>query len=153
MHGRTGNRMPKPYFELYERHLSVYSKIKGAKKGWHVKHDKEIMKRGKYRVMNVGDIRRGTSERTGMEWQAQDVVLEEVNDEAQYPENFSTSLQGSDAALGLRVGDCIECTPFLRARIYNDRYYNEVRVKNVVPLKGTMPQTSGTGFRPFGYAD
>lgn len=105
-------------------------------------------------MTNVGEIRRGTSERTGMEWQAQDVVMEEVNDESQYPENFTTSLQGADAALGLREGECVECTPFLRTRIYNDRYYNEVRVKNVVPLRGgMMSQTGGSGFRPFGCAD
>lgn len=102
------------------------------------------MKRSKFRVINVSDMRRGTSERTGQEWQAQDVVLEEVNEDAQYPESFATSLQAGDAALGLRAGEYVECTPFLRAREYNGRYYNEVRVRNVVPLRG------GQGWRPFG---
>lgn len=113
-----------------------------------------MMKRSKFRVTSVSDIRRGTSERTGQEWQAQDVVLEEVNDAAQYPENFTTSLQAGDAALGLRAGEYVECTPFIRARAYNDRYYNEVRVRNVVPLRGgMMPPVGGSECRPFGCAD
>lgn len=94
------------------------------------------MKRNRFRVIHVGDLRHGTSEKTGQEWQAQDVALEELNEQAQYPESLATSLQNEDAALGLREGDCIECTPFIRAREYNGKYYNEVRVRNVVPLRG-----------------
>ncbi|MDD4533880.1 MAG: DUF3127 domain-containing protein [Prevotella sp.] len=105
------------------------------------------MIRRKFRILNVGEIRRGHSERTNQDWQAQEVVLEELTDETPYPESFTTSLQGNDVKLDLRAGDRIECSSFMRVRQYNDHFYNEVRVRNVTHL---MRHEEA---RPFGYPD
>jgi hypothetical protein len=103
------------------------------------------MKRKKYRVLAVGDIRRGFSERTHQDWQAQDVVLEEVTDETPYPESFTASLP-SDMVGCLRKDSLVECSAFIRARLWDDRYYNEVRVRNIMPAQDEHP----FNFRPHG---
>lgn len=97
------------------------------------------MKRQKYKVLEAGDIRQGHSERSGKDWQAQDVVLEEVTDDTPYPNSFTTSLTGSDMKVDLQAGDELECTPFIMAREWNGRHYNEVRVRNVTHLVKDRP--------------
>lgn len=104
-----------------------------------------MMKRCKYKVLNVGDIRRGHSEKTNQDWQAQDVVLEEVTDATPYPESFTTSLNGNDVKMDLKAGDEIECSAFIKARQYNNHFFNEVKVRNVTHLMGDHPRN----WRPF----
>lgn len=92
------------------------------------------MQRRKYKVLNVGDVRRGHSERTNQEWMAQDVVLEEVTEETPYPESFATSLTGGDVKMDLQPGDQIECSAFMSVHQHNEHYYNVVKVRNVTHL-------------------
>lgn len=90
------------------------------------------MKRSRYKVLSVGAIRRGTSERTGNGWLAQDVVLEEITDETPYPESFIAQMP-AEMVGKIQEGNMVECTPFIKVREYNDRYYNEVRIRNMMP--------------------
>lgn len=89
------------------------------------------MQRQTYKIIAVGAERNGHSERTNQDWTAQDVVLEEINDQTLYPESFTLSLTGSDIKPGMQVGDRLECTAFIRAREWRDRWINEVRARNI----------------------
>ncbi len=97
-----------------------------------------FMKRGQFKVISVGDIRRGHSEKTNQDWQAQDVVLEEITDETPYPESFVASLAG-DMVGCLVQGTVVECSAFIRARPYEGRYFNEVRIRNLMRVQDNRP--------------
>lgn len=82
------------------------------------------------KIIYVGDITSGKSQRTGNTWHSQDAVLETPG---QYPKKMAFTIFGEDRIkqFGLFAGmDCIVQFD-IDAHEHKGRWYNEVRAYNV----------------------
>ncbi|MBR1520327.1 MAG: DUF3127 domain-containing protein [Bacteroidaceae bacterium] len=85
------------------------------------------------RIIQALEPRGGVSNRTGNPWKMQDFVIEETI--GQYPKRMVFNVFGEDnlSRFNIQVGQELTVSFDINAREYNGRWYNDVRVWNVVP--------------------
>lgn len=98
-------------------------------------------------ITKVLELRTGTSSRTGNTWQRQDYVIETPG---QYPRRcLFTVADGNIAMFNLQVGQRVRVTLSIDAHEYQDRWYNDFRAVNAVPVDATQPAAQ-PGVQPIG---
>jgi len=98
------------------------------------------------KIVNKLAIQKGTSQRG--EWARQDFVLEYM--EGSYPSNVCFSVWGVDKVEELakyQVGDTVKVSFNIKAREYNGRWYNDIRVWRMGSATGSGA-TSASGIGP-----
>lgn len=107
------------------------------------------------RIIKALEPRGGVSNRTGNPWKMQDFVIEETV--GQFPKRMAFNVFGEENLNRFNIQEGQELTVSfdINAREYNGRWYNDVRVWNVVPAAqaptGAAP--SDQPFAPFPPAD
>ena len=89
------------------------------------------------KIIATLDSRSGTSTKTGNPWMMQGYVIEVPG---QYPRRCVFSVFGEDRIkqLNIQTGEDLTIQFEIDAREYNGRWYNDIRVYNVV--RGEVPQ-------------
>ena len=111
------------------------------------------------RIIKVLDQRAGVSSRTGNPWKMQDFVIEETV--GQFPKRMVFNVFGEENLNRFNIQEGQELTVSfdINAREYNGRWYNDVRVWNVVaaaaaqPVAATQPAVAAQPAAPFPPAD
>lgn len=85
------------------------------------------------RIIAVLEARGGVSSRTGNPWKTQDYVIEETV--GQYPKRMVFNVFGEENInrFNIQVGQELTVSFDINAREYNGRWFNDIRVWNVVP--------------------
>ena len=93
------------------------------------------------RIIKVLEARGGVSNRTGNPWKMQDFVIEETV--GQFPKRMVFNVFGEDNLTRFNIQEGQELTVSfdINAREYNGRWYNDVRVWNVMPATPAQPLT------------
>ena len=101
------------------------------------------------RIIQALEPRSGVSGRTGNPWKMQDFVIEEAM--GQYPKRMVFNVFGEDNLnrFNIQVGQELTVSFDINAREYNGRWYNDVRVWNVVPATPAVPIQPGQAAQPF----
>ena len=91
------------------------------------------------RIIKALDQRTGVSSRTGNPWKMQDFVIEETM--GQFPKRMVFNVFGEDNLnrFNLQEGQEVTVSFDINAREYNGRWYNDVRVWNVVAATPAAP--------------
>ena len=91
------------------------------------------------RIIKVLDQRGGVSSRTGNPWKMQDFVIEETV--GQFPKRMVFNVFGEENLNRFNIQEGQELTVSfdINAREYNGRWYNDVRVWNVVAAAPAQP--------------
>lgn len=91
------------------------------------------------RIIKALEARGGVSSRTGNPWKMQDFVIEETV--GQYPKRMVFNVFGEDNLNRFNIQEGQELTVSfdVNAREYNGRWYNDIRVWNVVPAATATP--------------
>ena len=91
------------------------------------------------RIIKVLDQRGGVSSRTGNPWKMQDFVIEETM--GQFPKRMVFNVFGEENLNRFNIQEGQELTVSfdINAREYNGRWYNDVRVWNVVAAAPAQP--------------
>ena len=91
------------------------------------------------RIIKVLDQRGGVSSRTGNPWKMQDFVIEETI--GQFPKRMVFNVFGEENLNRFNIQEGQELTVSfdINAREYNGRWYNDVRVWNVVAAAPAQP--------------
>lgn len=91
------------------------------------------------RIIKVLEPRGGVSNRTGNPWKTQDFVIEETV--GQYPKRMVFNVFGEDnlARFNIQEGQELTVSFDVNAREYNGRWFNDIRVWNVVPAATATP--------------
>ena len=91
------------------------------------------------RIIKVLDQRAGVSSRTGNPWKMQDFVIEETV--GQFPKRMVFNVFGEENLNRFNIQEGQELTVSfdINAREYNGRWYNDVRVWNVVAAAAAQP--------------
>lgn len=91
------------------------------------------------RIIKALEPRGGVSNRTGQPWKMQDFVIEEAM--GQFPRRMVFNVFGEDNLNRFNIQEGQELTVSfdINAREYNGRWYNDVRVWNVVPAMPAQP--------------
>ena len=91
------------------------------------------------RIIKVLEQRAGVSNRTGNPWKMQDFVIEETM--GQFPKRMVFNVFGEDNLNRFNIQEGQELTVSfdINAREYNGRWYNDVRVWNVMPAAAAQP--------------
>ena len=91
------------------------------------------------RIIKVLEPRGGVSNRTGNPWKTQDFVIEETV--GQYPKRMVFNVFGEDnlARFNIQEGQELTVSFDVNAREYNGRWFNDIRVWNVVPAATAAP--------------
>ena len=91
------------------------------------------------RIIKVLDQRGGVSSRTGNPWKMQDFVIEETV--GQFPKRMVFNVFGEENLNRFNIQEGQELTVSfdINAREYNGRWYNDVRVWNVVAAAAAQP--------------
>ena len=91
------------------------------------------------RIIKVLDQRGGVSSRTGNPWKMQDFVIEETV--GQFPKRMVFNVFGEENLNRFNIQEGQELTVSfdINAREYNGRWYNDVRVWNVVEAAAAQP--------------
>ena len=97
------------------------------------------------RIIKALEPRTGVSSRTGNPWKMQDFVIEETM--AQFPKRMVFNVFGEDNLNRFNIQEGQELTVSfdINAREYNGRWYNDVRVWNVIAASQPQP---GVGMQP-----
>ncbi|MBO4430017.1 MAG: DUF3127 domain-containing protein [Bacteroidaceae bacterium] len=111
------------------------------------------------RIIKVLDQRAGVSSRTGNPWKMQDFVIEETV--GQFPKRMVFNVFGEENLNRFNIQEGQELTVSfdINAREYNGRWYNDVRVWNVVaaaaaqPVAAAQPAVAAQSAAPFPPAD
>ncbi len=115
------------------------------------------------RIIKALEPRTGVSSRTGNPWKMQDFVIEETM--GQFPKRMVFNVFGEDNLNRFNIQEGQELTVSfdINAREYNGRWYNDVRVWNVMaasqpqPAVGVQPavgaQAAAQPVAPFPPAD
>lgn len=111
------------------------------------------------RIIKVLDQRAGVSSRTGNPWKMQDFVIEETV--GQFPKRMVFNVFGEENLNRFNIQEGQELTVSfdINAREYNGRWYNDVRVWNVVaaaaaqPIAAVQPAVAAQPAAPFPPAD
>ena len=111
------------------------------------------------RIIKVLDQRAGVSSRTGNPWKMQDFVIEETV--GQFPKRMVFNVFGEENLNRFNIQEGQELTVSfdINAREYNGRWYNDVRVWNVVaaaaaqPIAAVQPAVAVQPAAPFPPAD
>lgn len=104
------------------------------------------------RIIQVLEARGGVSSRTGNPWKTQDYVIEETV--GQYPKRMVFNVFGEDNInrFNIQPGQELTVSFDINAREYNGRWFNDIRVWNVVPATpGAAPaaQPAAPAASPF----
>ena len=91
------------------------------------------------RIIKALEPRSGVSSRTGNPWKMQDFVIEEPM--GQFPKRMVFNVFGEDNLNRFNIQEGQELTVSfdINAREYNGRWYNDVRVWNVMPANQPQP--------------
>lgn len=91
------------------------------------------------RIIKVLDQRSGVSSKTGNPWKMQDFVIEETV--GQFPKKMVFNVFGEENLNRFNIQEGQELTVSfdINAREYNGRWYNDVRVWNVVAAAPAQP--------------
>ena len=91
------------------------------------------------KIIKVLEARGGVSNRTGNPWKMQDFVIEETV--GQFPKRMVFNVFGEDNLTRFNIQEGQELTVSfdINAREYNGRWYNDVRVRNVMPATPAQP--------------
>ena len=91
------------------------------------------------RIIKVLEPRGGVSSRTGNPWKTQDFVIEETV--GQYPKRMVFNVFGEENLNRFNIQEGQELTVSfdVNAREYNGRWFNDIRVWNVVPAAPAAP--------------
>ena len=91
------------------------------------------------KIIKVLEARGGVSNRTGNLWKMQDFVIEETV--GQFPKRMVFNVFGEDNLTRFNIQEGQELTVSfdINAREYNGRWYNDVRVWNVMPATPAQP--------------
>lgn len=91
------------------------------------------------RIIKVLEQRGGVSARTGNPWKMQDFVIEEAI--GQFPKRMVFNVFGEENLNRFNIQEGQELTVSfdINAREYNGRWYNDVRVWNVVAATAAQP--------------
>ena len=91
------------------------------------------------RIIKALEPRGGVSSRTGNPWKMQDFVIEETV--GQFPKRMAFNVFGEDNLNRFNIQEGQELTVSfdINAREYNGRWYNDVRVWNVMPATQAAP--------------
>ena len=91
------------------------------------------------RIIKVLDHRGGVSSRTGNPWKMQDFVIEETM--GQFPKRMVFNVFGEENLNRFNIQEGQELTVSfdINAREYNGRWYNDVRVWNVMAAAPAQP--------------
>lgn len=91
------------------------------------------------RIIKVLDQRGGVSSRTGNPWKMQDFVIEETM--GQFPKRMVFNVFGEENLNRFNIQEGQELTVSfdINAREYNGRWYNDVRVWNVMAAAPAQP--------------
>jgi hypothetical protein len=91
------------------------------------------------RIIKALEPRGGVSNRTGNPWKMQDFVIEETI--GQFPKRMVFNVFGEDNLTRFNIQEGQELTVSfdINAREYNGRWYNDVRVWNVMPATPAQP--------------
>lgn len=104
------------------------------------------------KIVHVLPVRKGTSKSTGKEFYVAEYVVETDED---YPTKVDFTVFGEDRVKGydLHEGDYVQITFYVTSREYNQRWYTDVRVRNIVKMDPNQMYTpqGGYGQQP-GYA-
>ena len=91
------------------------------------------------RIIKALEPRGGVSSRTGNPWKMQDFVIEETM--GQFPKRMAFNVFGEENLNRINIQEGQELTVSfdINAREYNGRWYNDVRVWNVMPAAPAQP--------------
>ena len=91
------------------------------------------------RIIKVLEPRGGVSSRTGNPWKTQDFVIEETV--GQYPKRMVFNVFGEEnlSRFNIQEGQELTVSFDVNAREYNGRWFNDIRVWNVVPAATAAP--------------
>lgn len=91
------------------------------------------------RIIKVLEPRGGVSSRTGNPWKTQDFVIEETV--GQYPKRMVFNVFGEDnlSRFNIQEGQELTVSFDINAREYNGRWFNDIRVWNVVAATAAQP--------------
>ena len=94
------------------------------------------------KVIVMGELRTGVSQKTGKTWASQDVTLEEVD--VRYPKRVCVNVFGEDRIkdLAFQVGELCTITFEINAQEFQGRWYNKLDCwkKELVALQQPMAQ-------------
>ena len=98
------------------------------------------------RIIKVLEPRGGVSNRTGNPWKTQDFVIEETV--GQYPKRMVFNVFGEDnlSRFNIQEGQELTVSFDINAREYNGRWFNDIRVWNVVPAVSAAPAAQPQSF-------
>ena len=96
------------------------------------------------RIIKVLEARGGVSSRTGNPWKTQDFVIEETV--GQYPKRMVFNVFGEDnlSRFNIQEGQELTVSFDINAREYNGRWFNDIRVWNVMPAATAAPAAQPT---------
>jgi hypothetical protein len=91
------------------------------------------------KIIKALEPRSGVSGRTGNPWKMQDFVIEEST--GQFPKRMVFNVFGEENLMRFNIQEGQELTVSfdINAREYNGRWYNDVRVWNVMPAAQVQP--------------
>ncbi|MCH5174592.1 MAG: DUF3127 domain-containing protein [Prevotellaceae bacterium] len=91
------------------------------------------------RIIKVLEPRGGVSSRTGNPWKTQDFVIEETV--GQYPKRMVFNVFGEEnlSRFNIQEGQELTVSFDINAREYNGRWFNDIRVWNVVSAPTAAP--------------
>ena len=100
------------------------------------------------RIIKALEPRGGVSRTTGNPWKMQDFVIEETV--GQYPRRMVFNVFGEDKLNQFNIQEGQELTVSfdINAREYNGRWYNDIRVWNVVPAAAAAAAPAASPFPP-----
>jgi len=101
------------------------------------------------RIIKALEARTGVSSRTGSPWKMQDFVIEETM--GQFPKRMVFNVFGEENLNRFNIQEGQELTVSfdINAREYNGRWYNDVRVWNVVAAAAAQPVAAAQPAAPF----
>lgn len=101
------------------------------------------------RIIEVMEPKSGKSSKTGNPWMIQEYVLEIPG---QYPQHCMFSIYGEDRSkqMNVQMGEDLTIQFDIDARQYNGRWYNDIKVYNVIRGQPNSQQKGlDTPFPPF----
>ena len=101
------------------------------------------------KIIQVLDVREGTSARTGAPWKVQSYVLEIPNGAA-YPRRMVFEVFGEDkiSLFNIQEGQEVKVSFDIDAREYQGRWFNTIRAWKVEPPTATAPAAAAPDVAP-----
>ena len=99
-------------------------------------------------IIKILEPRRGTSKNTGKDFFVQEYIVET---QEEYPTKVHFSVFGEDRVKGynLKQGDTVQVFFYVNSREFNDRWYTDIRVRNIVKIDAGQMAGAQTG-TPYG---